>query len=42
MAKAKGGGASQKKHAVTHKKIRQDGRPNGKRWKKGLPPDKRK
>lgn len=29
------------KHARPHKKVRQDGRPNGKGWKRGLPPEKR-
>lgn len=29
------------KRSKPHKKIRQDGRPNGKRWKRGLAPDKR-
>jgi hypothetical protein len=31
-----------KKHAKAHKKVRNDERPNGKKWKKGLAPHKRK
>lgn len=37
--KEKAGG--RKKHPKAHKGIKQEGRPNGKRWKKGLPPEKR-
>lgn len=33
--------AKDKRDSKSHKKIRQEGRPNGKRWKKGLPPEKR-
>lgn len=42
MAGPKGkSGKTQKKHPKEHKQIRQEGRPNGKRWKRGLPPEKR-
>lgn len=42
MAGPKGkSGKTQKKHPKEHKRIRNEDRPNGKRWKKGLPPDKR-
>lgn len=30
-----------KRDASHHKKVRNDERPNGKKWKKGLAPDKR-
>ena len=34
-------GKKEKKDAKLHKKVRNDERPNGKKWKKGLAPDKR-
>lgn len=37
MAATKSG----KKHPKAKKGIRNDARPNGKAWKKGLPPEKR-
>lgn len=38
MGKNAAGG---KKHPKPHKKVRNDNRPNGKKWKKGLAPEKR-
>lgn len=38
MGKNAAGG---KKHPKPHKKVRNDSRPNGKKWKKGLAPEKR-